>query len=364
MKKLFLFLLIFILTGYLFGQNENKQIKAGWGNLDYSVPESPAFNILGNNPDNIIKPTSVRSIVLNIGNYYLKNGATIPKNLAIEISPLLLNPIASLNDYQKNKFLYRMRLSAGTNLLDNGAFEIAEGLRFTIIDKTDLRCESDFLDKLYQSCTNKSEAINEAIKDYVKIEGGKYKNIIDANEAYNEDINFKEEIIELSKRYFTNEMVNPDSISSLRDKTKQKLWNATIWEVGIATMQYSPDSLANHLSFSKAGFWTTYGTHLTKNDQLLIGGKFSLVDSLSNLRSNVTIGTRYYYGKNDLRAFVQGEYRFEKNMNSATASLGCIFNITKGIWGQFAMNFIFNNGNVIYKPSLNINFGTKEKGTM
>ncbi|MDP4207236.1 MAG: hypothetical protein Q8928_00345 [Bacteroidota bacterium] len=360
MKKIIYAFLISLLAGNLFAQKDS--IKAGWGSLDYSIPESPAFNLLGNNPDNILKPSSVRSIALNIGNYYLANGSSIPKNFAVEIAPLLLNPKASLNEYNKNTFLYRTRLSLGSNVLSNGAYEMAEGIRFTIIDKTDLRCNDDFLKILYQTCTNTSVVINKAIEDYVKSNPSEYKNSIEAKEAYKTDAAFKAKINDLSKHYFTNDMVNPDSISKIRDIKRQKLWNAAIWEVGLAAMQHSSDSLINHSRFSKIGLWTTYGSHLSMNDQLLIGGKLSMVDSLSKWHCNVTIGARYYYGSNELRAFVQGEYRYEKDMSAASASLGCVFNITNGIWGQFAMNFIFDNkGNVTYGPGLNISFGTPEK---
>lgn len=362
MKKRVLLFSLVLFAGNLVGQVDRHQIKPGWGNLDYSVPESPAFNLLGNNPDNIIKPTSVRSIALNIGNYYLTNGTAIPKNLAVEISPLLLNPNASLNDYNKNKFWYRMRLSVGTNVLENGAYEMAGGLRLTITDKTDLRCDQEFLEELYRSCTNTSVARDNAIDEYVKNNPGKYANTAIAGDDYGTNPVFAKEIDELSKKYFANDMVNPDSISKIRDLKRQELWNAPIWEVGIAAMQHSPDSLINHSSFSKVGIWTTYGTHFSTNDQLLFGGKLGMVDFQSKWQSNIAIGARYYYGSNELRAFVQGEYRYENDKNASVVSAGCVFNIAKGIWGQFTMNFVFDHkGNVSYSPGINISFGTTEK---
>jgi len=357
MKKYIILFSIVFCSGIITAQNDS--IKAGWGNLDYSVTESPAFSLLGNNPDNILKPTSVRSIALNIGNYYLTSGTTIPKNLAVEISPLLLNSKTSLNDYNKNKFLYRTRLSIGTNVLNKGGYEIAEGLRFTLIDKTDLRSDTAHIYALYDRCVNKSKILTQVKIDYAKEHPEKYPTTLDVFLAYTKDKAFKKEIDEIVNSKIEN---SKDSINGFPEKKKQELWNAPIWEVGIAAMQKAPDSLINHSSFSKVGLWTTYGTHLLKNDQLLIGGKFGMVDSLSKYYGSVAIGTRYYYGSNELRAFVQGEYRYENNKNAATASLGCIFNISNGLWGQFTMNFIFDNkGNITYSPGFNISFGTPEK---
>jgi hypothetical protein len=357
MKKYIILFSIVVCSNIINAQNDS--IKAGWGNLDYSVPESPAFSLLGNNPDNILKPTSVRSIVLNIGNYYLTSGMTIPKNIAVEISPLLLNSKTSLNDYNKNKFLYRTRLSIGTNMLNKGGYEIAEGLRFTLIDKTDLRSDTEHIYALYDKCENISAILTKVKIEYSREHPEKYPTPVDVTIAYNKDKAFKKEIDDIVNSKIEN---SKDSINGFPQIKKQELWNAIIWEVGIAAMQNSTDSLINHSSFSKTGLWTTYGTHLSKNDQLLFGGKFGMVDSNSIRYGNVAIGTRYYYGSNELRGFIQGEYKYEKNMSNITASLGCVFNITNGIWGQFTMNFIFDNkGDIFYSPGFNISFGTPEK---
>src|SRR6266480_5313269 len=126
MKKLVLITSILLRSFFLFSQSTDG-IKPGWGNLDYAVPESPAFKILGTDPDNILRPTSVRTVAISIGNYLLTSGGVIPKNLAVEFSPLLANPYTNLAQYNQNKFWYRMRLSFGTNVKANGAFDIAEG---------------------------------------------------------------------------------------------------------------------------------------------------------------------------------------------------------------------------------------------
>src|SRR6476661_1926632 len=114
MRKLAFITSLVLRTFFLFSQSTDG-IKPGWGNLDYTVPESPAFNILGTDPDNILRPTSARTVAISIGNYLLTSGSVIPKNLAVEFSPLLANPHANLAQYDQNKFWYRMRLSFGTN---------------------------------------------------------------------------------------------------------------------------------------------------------------------------------------------------------------------------------------------------------
>jgi len=112
----------------------------------------------------------------------------------------------------------------------------------------------------------------------------------------------------------------------------------------------------------KVGLWSTFGSHFSKYDQILIGGSFEMVDSLNSWKPKLSVGTRYYYGQNDTRGFVQVQYIYLNQLNTATASAGIVFNISNGIWGQFSLNFICDfKGNVTLAPGFNIGFGTPEK---
>jgi len=354
MKKLQISLLLLFFTTIMWAQNDT----IGWGTLDYKVPESPAFNLLGNQPNNILEPTSVRSIVVSIGNYFLSSGsAVIPKNIGVEIAPLLLSPSVTLNDYIKTPFLYRMRISAASNILSNGTYQIAEGLRFTLIDKSDPRTDKVFMSKLYESCTSMSEAVQKAIHKYRK------EHPHEACPSYksSDTTGCSKTITKMAQGY----MNNNDSINIRRAQRKKDLWNATIWELGIAAMQQSPDSLISRAKLSKVGLWSTYGTGFGKNDQLLIGCSFGMVDSLHAWYPKLSVGSRYYYGKNELRAFAQAEYTHINNLNTVTASTGIVFNVTNGVWGQFTLNFIIDfKGNVSFVPGFNIGLGTAEKKSL
>lgn len=360
MKKLIALSVVFSMAGILWAQSDS--ISPGWGNLNYNVDQSPAFKLLGKTPDHILQPTSAKSIALNLGNYYLTNGSVIPKNLSVEISPLLLNPRLSLYAYSSKPFWYRMRVSVGTNQLDNGTFQLAEGLRFTIIDKTDLRTDSAFVHSLYQSCINDAKATNKAIENYLKNHPEKELNNVLARERYRTDTKFKAEIDSLIPELVDKQI---GDINKIRTQKKKELWNAPIWEVGMAALQQSPDSLLNHARLMKVGLWSTYGTGFGKYNQLLVGIRFEIQDSLSVWQPNLSIGTRYYYGKNELRYFVQGEYGFTNRQNSLTASAGIVFNITENIWGQFALNLMYDfKGNLSFVPGFNIGLGTAEKKSL
>lgn len=363
MKRIIILLIFCTFNTVLLAQNAASEIKAGWGTLDYSVPESPAFKILSNSPDNILKPTSVRNVAFSIGNYFLTTGSVIPKNLGVEISPLLLNGKASLNDYNKNKFLYRLRFSLGTNVLDNRGYNVAEGLRFTIVDKTDLRdfkSNPAFIDFLYGSAINTAVAVDKAITDYIKTHPAEHLNPVLASNKYSSDPAFKKTIDTLAVKFYDKSM-NIDKVSDYRDSIRNLLWNAPIWEIGIATLQSSQDSLVKNLKFSQIGFWTTAGISIGKKGQLLIGGKVELVDSIK-WQTNISIGERLFYGTNNIKGFLQAQYDHRDNSNGFTASLGAQFNISNGIWGEFSINLVIDgHGKLSYQPGFNIGLGTPEK---
>jgi len=340
-------------------QLSDTSMKPGWANLDYYVPESPAFKILGTDPDNILKPTSVRKVALSIGDYFYNNGSVLPKNISAEISPLLLNSKASLNDYNKNKFLYRMRLSVGTAANTDGSYAIAEGIRFTIIDKTDLRTNTSFLQTITATLGAAVNAEDKAIPAYIK-EHHLAMTPVQFREALERDSVLYNKLLAFETQYIPDNIVSPDSLAALRDQYRNLLWNAPIWEAGIATLQTSKDSLVKHLTFSQIAFWTTAGVPIGKKGQLLIGGKLGFIDSTA-WQTTASIGERLYYGSNNIKGFIQGEYQYRNKMSSAVFGAGCQFNIANGLWGQFSINLVVAHGGVSYQPGINIGLGTPEK---
>ena len=58
---------------------------------NYAVPDAPAFNILNENPDNILKPSSVKDMGIAFADFLGEDERiTLPKAFALEFSPALL----------------------------------------------------------------------------------------------------------------------------------------------------------------------------------------------------------------------------------------------------------------------------------
>ncbi|HTB99480.1 MAG TPA: hypothetical protein VK705_02240 [Ferruginibacter sp.] len=357
MKKLISTIFVFnFFIASLLGQ---KLDTAGWANLDYTVPQSPAFKILGSSPSNIIQPTSLKSIALNVGDYLITNGSVIPKNFAVEINPMLLNNTLSLNSYQKCPILYRWSLSFGTTANSKGSYDIAEGLRITLWDKTDLRTDKAFIDTMAKFA---DDAVNAFVKAK-KIYANAYKTtFIDVGDKYDKpDVNVKKSVDSI-----VNLLLHKDAdqyIINTRNTFKQNNWNKSIVQLGVAGLQSSLDSLAKNITATtKYAGWLSGGFPICTNGQLLIGVKAERQDSNMVWINNGSGAIRFYYGENNIKGYAQSQITWINTIPSITTSLGCDYNLSNGIWIDVAVNLVTDQyGNTIIKPSFNFNFGTPEK---
>jgi hypothetical protein len=373
----FLFLTIIILVGIGKPQNNPKLdsvIQAGWGNLNFAVPESPSFKILGVSPDNIMRPTTTRDISIAIGNYYINNGTTIPKNLSVEISPALFNPKINLIEYQNSitRLWYTSSYSIGTKVNQNGGYDIGVGFKLKLLDYADLRTNKSFLSFLDNvgKITNSvfSDAITKEVQELIKLRN------IQADSAYalvdTAFINKKEpiysEITAKINKYLPSYNELMQSIINYRDSIKASDWNAKTWDLGVATLFSSKDSLIKDLKApSKLGLWTTYGTPLGQMGQLLAGLNAGLSDDSNGVLNvaNGSLGLRVYYGQNETKGFIQGESNFAKSqLPSFQAGIGLETTFAGCIWIDLSLN-IKKTGSqpFAFTPGINISYGNAEK---
>jgi len=124
-------------------------------NLDLSVPQSPAFAILGITPDNIIRPGSPRELALSLLNGIGENGV-FQSGIAIDTAPYLLfaGRTKTLYEYQNNysvRFLSRIQFSFATSKGaqdQDPSLKVALGLHMTFFDNGDPRLDQEYINKL------------------------------------------------------------------------------------------------------------------------------------------------------------------------------------------------------------------------
>src|SRR5262245_22614829 len=112
--------------------------------VDWAVPESPAFTVLGVTPDTVTRPSSVQQLASSILNGIDKNG-NFQSGVALDVQPYLLGYgyKVDFNTYKTNylvRFLSRLQTSIGTTKGASDADKstrIALGARISVFDLGD-----------------------------------------------------------------------------------------------------------------------------------------------------------------------------------------------------------------------------------
>lgn len=332
----------------------------GWGTLNYAVPESPAFKLMGTDPSNILRPTSIRTAALSLGNYLLDSGSVIPKNLAVEFSPFSFGNL-SLYDYNNDgfkRFWYRTRFSFGTVVGSNGSYSMAEGVRLTLWDQTDLGTRPELNEFLKQMAIKESDCRDDALTEYIQQHHAKRDSVI--QQLRNKDSVITRAITILESQIRTQKYQSGlDSLTKLRDSIATSLWNQHIIQLGLAVSEQSRDSLVKNASVNKVALYATGGLPLGKNGQLLIGVTEQAIDSAANWYSNLSVGGRAYLGENSVKGYAELQFTDVHGNTSWYGALGVEFSIGAGIWANFTGGL--NQpayGHLTFVPGFRISYGT------
>jgi hypothetical protein len=257
---------------------------------NFAVPDAPAFNILNKNPDNLLKPSSVKDMGLAFADF-LSDGEriTLPNALALEFSPALLinGKNLSLEEYQKNDWLYRLRVSLATKRQDEStATDIALGIRFSTEDESDLRTNPDYI----TDATDLTRKIQQ-LYDKRRLELGPTAKI----EEIEDDRTLKEE-----KKLLIEEFVAA---------WEEDNWNADITEYAVAVKASSEDSLAKNLKLNRVSVWYTKAKKLSTWGQYLLGvyGNYEKLAPRDKYESSGSLIARLYAGNNQFKLFMEAQ---------------------------------------------------------
>lgn len=341
MKKLITFYLFLSLFSS-YGQEQNGLAKDY--NLNFAVPDHPAFFILDNNPSNIIKPgNSMELFSVLASNIISGNSFIVPKDLSIEFAPaqLLGYHKITFEDYRKRRALYDVKFSLGAKSVQkmDSVTNLALGLRLTWVNKASVHAAYDHVrnrmlakDKFRENLEKRGEKFGDKPISLIGMaEDPMMQNYVD--KLYEEDL--RKEV----------------------SKSKDEFWNKFKLETSAAIKYSSPDSLIKAISFSKFQIWNSLALPIGKSSQLLIGANYALVrndslyfikndtggfriDTLKYFRHLPNLSARFYAGSNSLKAFIEGSAKYSTDRQMLyTLNMGAEFNIRDGIWA------VLNAGN-------------------
>ncbi len=358
--------------------------------LDFVVPDMPAFKALGTDASNILRPSDVKKFAAMLTPFYSNRAGVIPKNFAVEFAPWkLASKKWTLNDYNTDpgkRFLYRSSFSIGT-INDTTRFpaKLAIGYRVSFLSKrADIYRAPEVKHEIFNqegklkvsgSMTSVQIALNKLTDYWVNNKVMPSPPIVERPKYYiNHRSDFNKFLISIDDSTlnaepalktvydnFIKEYRGPDKTISEKEikdlvqsfgkrideyieEYKKNNWNASRFDLALAWAAQSPDTLIANAQFSLFSAWATWALRIHKGGQLLIGGNLTLPrtekvlstsesSQTTNVRYNLNL--RYYLGTQDVRGFLEGQYKY-KNFVTANESLlinlGAEFKLGSTFW--------------------------------
>lgn len=373
MKRCLILFLFLIYTFYAKSQDVDSltlsQLK-----LNFDVPDMPAFKLLGSDPSDLLKPSSPKALALTMSPFYDSQKFVIPKSFAMEISPALLinadkGPV-ELIKYSENAWINSFRISLGTatntTLSPDGRL-LALGFRITPVNKGDLTIDIGFQKKISERLAKFRERVRENYLSEFAIMKNIDVSAVDWEAEIFSDKKLKAQFDEyVNSREDQSDVSINKEIDQMKMQYKKDNWNATKFDIALALLSSSPDSLTKNIRFNEASLWLTYALRCGKKGQLLAGLKSS-INKISDETSgssgteafvDISVPVRYLLGTNRVKGI--GEFQYEYmgvvKTSNVLLNLGIELNLTDGLWMDFTAGLQNNatDGSTSFITNLNV----------
>ena len=312
--------------------------------VDLTVPESPAFTVLGVTPETVTRPTTPKAFATSLLNGVDQSG-NFQTGIALDFVPYLTfaGTGTSLFNYRRSRmerFLARTQLSFATAkgvTDDDESTRLALGLRVTLWDTGDPRLDSDL-----ENCYARAD-----------------RNPLLSTEAYlvtpeeQDDPDKKGAKLRVRKQLLTQ------LYAECNVEARKKNWNASGWIIGMAPSWISKTGETKNFVWNGGGFWTSasYGFEsvesLKDNSQLIFHFRYrnnEIVADADNpgdffSQDSLFFGTRLRLapGKeaNSIFSlegvFVRSRRESDSFDNSSRYSLGLERRLGENIWLAFSL---------------------------
>jgi len=138
-----MFCTLFLVVGVQAQLQTSDEMPAFKYKLDYNVPESPAFSVLGSNPTKVMRGSASQEVIVNLASEFLSGGKA-DSGVGFDFNPYFVfgGRLKSVSEYRTSAFkriLANTQLSFGT--VNDKTFPndllMATGLRVTLFDTKD-----------------------------------------------------------------------------------------------------------------------------------------------------------------------------------------------------------------------------------
>jgi hypothetical protein len=262
--------------------------------VNFSVPDAPAFEILGIEPSDLLRPVSVRELTASFSNFGgLNQGLTLPRSFAVEFSPgmLISGSHLSLDRYRKNPLPYRIRVSGAANRgTDSARTQLGFGVRLSLIDDADPRTDQAFIDSL----TAIDHQINRVFSGLPPSSTKFETEVLNPNNVLTAEQ--RQQVEQLQQR-----------IVALKKAHEERSWNARLLDVAYAVGASAEDSTGRGAQVDAHSLWATFANPVGRWGQLLLGVRGGMArDSVDDgFSGTVSAAARLYAGSNDYKFFAE-----------------------------------------------------------
>jgi hypothetical protein len=329
--------------------------------MNFAVPDAPAFKILDSQPDNIMRPATTQELAVSLSDPFINR--ELPSALAIEFSPYLTigGSSLTLKSYQESflsRLLYHTRISIASqrSTSTGDTTVLAFGLRFTLLDESDLRLDKDYIDKIY-SYNDSLLAIDSRIKDHFRGRGPGFQTKTQVEK--DSILKIEADSIKIADRLLEESIVAVHELAKLRN------WNKPIIEVGLAISGSSSESkVTKGIIGTRAAMWFVGAGNIDTWGQWVLGlnttlrrnesGKFSAFDG--------TLSSRIYAGENIYKGLIQFESEIHDGNLRNLLQLGGEVRFYEILWLDYTAGILKAGSDPItFTSSLNIRMGTPWK---
>lgn len=320
-------------------------------NIDLAVPESPAFTVLGLNPQTVTRPASPREFATSLLNGVDQNG-NFQSGVALDFAPYqtLAGDRLTLAAYNKSpglRLLARTQVSLATTkgATDNDkAMRLALGFHLTLWDRGDPHSDP-ILMKCFEDNLRFAQRPAVLPPDQLPPEAPETLKILS-----------KQEWDRFTRENDALADPNNQGAEKCRNLARKRNWNKSSWIVAAAPSWISTSGQTKDFRWNGGGFWSSvaYGFEgvpgLEDKAQLIFHARYrnnelvpdSGVKGKFLNQNNLFLGTRLRAGSQNSTVNFEGVFIRSRTKglgpdNSARFSLGLERKVAENMW--FTLSF-------------------------
>jgi hypothetical protein len=331
--------------------------KLNLANIDLSVPESPAFTVLGLTPQAVTRPTSPRQLATSLLNGVDQRG-NFQSGIALDFSPYMTyaGDHLTLQSYRQSyglRLLTRTQTSFATTKgasSEDKSLRLALGFHVTLLDKGDPHSDAKLME-----CFAEKLVLPGPPQIAPPIPPGNNASEVEKLRFEVMQKEFDEAMAKFGEAREAAAQKNVLAAEDCRQKARKRNWNRSSWIIAAAPTWISPTGQTGDYRYDGGGAWTSlaYGFEgiqgLENTSQLIFHARYRNKETVPEpemegkffRQDSFFLGARLRAGTENSSASFEGVFQRQRRLglpfeNSSRLAFGIERKIAENIWFQLA----------------------------